>query len=86
MRQEETNQEFETNIYTLLCVGFPGGATNKEPPLSAQETQETSLQSLGPEDPPGAGHGNSRQYSCQENPMDGGAWWVTVHGVTQSQT
>ena len=26
------------------------------------------------------------QYSCLENPMDGGAWWATVHGVTESQT
>ena len=26
------------------------------------------------------------QYSCLENPMDGGAWWAAVHGVTKSQT
>ena len=26
------------------------------------------------------------QYSCLENPMDGGAWWAAVHGVTQSRT
>jgi len=31
--------------------------------------------------PPGGGHGNPPQYSCQENPMDRGAWWATVHGV-----
>ena len=30
--------------------------------------------------------GTPLQYSCLENPMDGGAWWVAVHGVTQSQT
>ena len=30
---------------------------------------------------PGGGHGNPLQYSCLENPMDGGAWWATVHGV-----
>ena len=34
---------------------------------------------------PGGGHGNPLQYSCPENPMDRGAWWATVHGVTQSQ-
>ena len=27
-----------------------------------------------------------RQYSCPENPMDGGAWWAAVHGVAKSQT
>ena len=30
---------------------------------------------------PGGGNGNPLQYSCQENPMDSGAWWVTVPGV-----
>ena len=34
----------------------------------------------------GGGHGNPLQYSCLENPMDRGAWWVTVHGVTKIQT
>ena len=35
---------------------------------------------------PGGGHGNPLQYSCLENPMDGGAWWATVHGVTKLDT
>ena len=30
---------------------------------------------------PGEGNGNSLQYSFQENPMDRGAWWATVHGA-----
>ena len=34
----------------------------------------------------GEGHGNPLQYSCLENPMDGGAWWAAVHGVTKSWT
>ena len=32
------------------------------------------------------GDGTPLQYSCLENPMDGGAWWAAVHGVAQSQT
>ena len=32
------------------------------------------------------GNGNPLQYSCLENPMDGGAWWAAICGVTQSQT
>ena len=32
------------------------------------------------------GNGNPLQYSCLENPMDGGAWWAAVHGVENSQT
>ena len=35
---------------------------------------------------PGEGDGTPLQYSCLENPMDGGAWWAAVHGVTQSRT
>ena len=34
----------------------------------------------------GEGNGYPPQYSCLENPMDRGAWQVTVHGVTKSQT
>ena len=35
---------------------------------------------------PGKGNGNPLQYSCLENPMDGGAWWATGHGVAKSRT
>ena len=34
----------------------------------------------------GEGNGTPLQYSCLENPMDGGAWWAAVHGVTKSWT
>ena len=36
--------------------------------------------------PSGEGNGNPFQYSCLGNPMDGGAWWATVHGVAKSWT
>ena len=34
----------------------------------------------------GEGNGTPLQYSCLENPMDGGAWWAAVHGVARSLT
>ena len=34
----------------------------------------------------GEGNGTPLQYSCLENPMDGGAWWAAVHGVAKSRT
>ena len=34
----------------------------------------------------GEGNGTPLQYSCLENPMDGGAWWAAVHGVVKSWT
>ena len=33
----------------------------------------------------GEGNDNPLQYSCLKNPMDRGAWWARVHGVTKSQ-
>ena len=35
---------------------------------------------------PGGMHGKPLQYSCLENPMDRGAWWASVHGVSKSWT
>ena len=48
-----------------------------------QETQETQVQSLGQEDPLEKAMATHFQ-SCLENPVDRGAWWATVHGVTES--
>ena len=52
----------------------------KNPPAM----QETWVQSLGWEDP--MEKGMVTQYSCVQNPMDGGAWQATVHGVPKSRT
>ena len=57
----------------------------KNPLLNARDLGDSGLISeLGRS--PGGGHGNPLQYSCLENPMDRGAWWVTVHRVAKSQT
>ena len=40
----------------------------------------------GSERSPGEGNSNPLQYSCQNNPVNRGAWWVTVYGVAKSQT
>ena len=57
----------------------------KNPPTNAGDIRDMgSIPGLGRA--PGGGHGNSLQYSCLENPMDRGACWGTVHGVTKSWT
>ena len=59
-------------------LDFPGGSDGK---ASAYNTGDLgSIPGLGRS--PGEGNGNPLQCSCLENPMDGGAWWATVHGVT----
>ena len=45
--------------------------------------QEMWVPSLGQEDTPREGNDYPLQYSCLGNPMDRGAWWATVHGVTK---
>ena len=44
------------------------------------------VQTMESADLVGEGNGTPLQYSCLENPMDGGAWWAAVHGVAKSQT
>ena len=48
--------------------------------------RETQVWSLNWGDSPGEENGNSLQYSCLENSMDGGVWQATVHGVAKSRT
>ena len=61
---------------------FPGGSDGK-----ASTYNVGDLGSIpGSGRSPGEGNGNPLQYSCLENPMDGGAWWATVHGVAKRLT
>ena len=46
--------------------------------------QETQVHSLGQEDSPGEENGNSLQFSCLGNPMDGSAWWAQSIGLQES--
>ena len=56
----------------------------KNPPANAGDVRDSS--SVPESRRSGGGHGNPLQYSCPENPMDRGAWWAAVHGVTKSWT
>ena len=64
-----------TSLHSL--VDFSGNSDGKECACNAGDT--------GSGRSPGEGNGNPLQYSCLEKSMDGGAWLVTVHGVTKSQ-
>ena len=68
-------------ISTSGNMGFPGGSEVKAYAYNAGDLGSIP----GPGRSPGEGKGNPLQYSCLENPMDGGAWWATlVNGVTKS--
>ena len=66
----------------MLHSDFPGGSDGK---ASAYNAGDPGL-IPGSGRSPGKANGNPLQYSCLENPMDGGAWWATVHGVAKSRT
>ena len=66
----------------MLMSTLPWGAEVKASACSAGDLG--SIPGSGRS--PGEGNGNPLQYSCLENPMDGGAWWATVYGVAKSRT
>ena len=69
----------------MLLLGFSGSSDSKESTYNAGDIRDLgSIPGSGRS--PGERNGNPLQYSCLENPMDGGAWWAAVHGVTKSQT
>ena len=82
---ERVNNKYKTwSFVTGYCQlwGFPRGSEVKAPACNPGDLG--SIPELGryPEE----GNSNPLQYSCLENPMDGGAWWATVHRVAKNQT
>ena len=79
---------FAQQIFTVCLLrleGFPAGSAVKNPPANAGDTRDAgSVPGSGRS--PGEESGNPLQYSCLGNPVDRGAWWARVHGVTESQT
>ena len=77
-------------IFLLLCLisviqydtVSPGDPDCKESACNVGDLG--SIPGLGRS--PGEGNANPLQYSCLENPMDGGTWWATVHGVAELDT
>ena len=62
--------------------GFSGWLSGKESTCNAGDTDLISRSGRSP----GEGKGNPLQHSCLETRTDRGAWWATVHRVTESQT
>ena len=65
-----------------MRVGFHSGSEGKASACDAGDPGSIPRSGRSP----GEGNGNLLQYSCLENPVDRGAWWATVYGVTKSQT
>ena len=63
-------------------MDFLGGSDSKASGYNAGDLGSIPGSGRSPEE----GNGTPLQYSCLENPMDGGAWWAAVHGVAKSRT
>ena len=72
-------------ISLFIFMGFSGGSVVKNLTVTQGDSGDVYSISVSGRSP-GEGNGNPLQYSCQENPMDRGAWWATVPGVIKSQT
>ena len=84
-RESDTTQRLSSNFLVVISSdhgGFPGGSGGKESACNAGDPG--SIPGSGRF--PGEGNSNPLQYSCLENPMDRGAWPVTVHRVAESDT
>ena len=77
------------------CAWYRVRAQQMQAALTSLVAQTVKASAYKAEDPglipgsgrsSGEGNGNPLQYSCLENPMDGGAWQATVRGVAKSQT
>ena len=67
-----------------LCMRWPKYCSSNGKESACNAGDQGSIPGLGSSSE--KGNGNPLQYSCLENPMDRGAWQVTVHGVVKSQT
>ena len=89
----------ENHVIKIVCEVRGGKNQLKVTPFKKKKTyryggsdrKESACNGGHPGSIPGSGrspegNGNPLQYSCLENPMDGGAWQVTVQGVEKSQT
>ena len=81
-KNQESPKEQRKGPQRITAKGVPsrGGVTGLQ-------TGTSLSPGLGPPSVGnGEGIGTPLQYSCLENPVDGGAWWAAVHGVTKSWT
>ena len=76
---EQENPDFMFSGSVQFLKGLPRWLSSKEFTCNAGDA--SSNPGLGRY--PGEGNGNPLQYSCLGNPMDGGAWQATVHGVAK---
>ena len=82
-RQPKNVVYYRVSVYHILS--FPGALVVKNTPANAGHIRDLGL-IPGSRRSPEGGHGNPLKYSCLENPMNRGAWSVTVYRISKSWT
>ena len=82
---------WEMHSIVFKTPGFPGDTSGKESTCQCRRHKRCGFDPWVRKIPrsrrcPVEGHGNPLQYSCLENAIYRGAWWATVHGVSESDT
>ena len=75
-----SNWGVAVGVGSMPTLGFPRDSDAKESACNVGDPGSVP----GSGRSSGEGNGYPLQYSCMENPVDRGAWWATVHGVTES--
>ena len=79
-RIEKMQERFNKDLEEIK--GFPGGSEVKASACNVGDLG--SIPGLGRS--PGEGNCNPLQYSCLENPREGGTWWAAIYGVATEAT
>ena len=77
MREGAGTGHFYVSSSSLLIILSPDSSSHRDEIKLFNHPSSTF---------PGEGNGTPLYYSCLENPMDGGAWWAAVYGVSKSGT
>ena len=75
-------KESKKKVNICICMGLPWSLRWQRIYLQCRRPRFDPRMGKSPDE----GNGNPLQYSCLENSMDKGAWWVIIHEVTKSQT
>ena len=79
-----TSWEIDGETVETMADFIFGAPKSLQMVIPAMKLKDTC--SLEGELSPGEGNGNPLQYSCLENPMERGAWWAMVYGVTKESS
>ena len=75
-----------SHLAQVFLILGPEATLPRDTPSTPPTPRQAGMVYHPPKEEGGEGNGTPLQYSCLENPRDGGAWWAAIYGVAQSRT